>query len=142
MVILSQVKPIKQTRAGLDKKFRKVIETPVGFEFFVAIHDFIEYIEKNPIIMKAVSKQKKGNLEAMLANKYDSLKRIYQGVEDINVKTNADIGHSRYMGIVELGQIQKKVASENNSFWKKREFFKKAAALVHKNLDDYLVSKS
>lgn len=136
------MKPIKQTRTGLEKKFRKVIETPISFEFYVAIHDFVEYIETSPVIMKAIAKQRKGDVEAMLANKYDSLKRIYQGVEDINVKSNDDIGHSRYMGIVELGQIQKKVASESNSFWKKREFFKKAAALVHKNLDDYLVSKS
>ena len=29
----------------LDRKFQKVVTTPAGFDFFMAIHDFIEHIE-------------------------------------------------------------------------------------------------
>lgn len=123
-----------KTKSGLEKKFKKVVETPAGFDFFVAIHDFIEHIELSPPLLRGLSSRIKANQELDIATKYDYLKKIYQGVEDISKKSNTDLGHARYAVILELRRIQNKEASESNSFWKKRESSRKLAVMVYERL--------
>lgn len=128
----------EKAKFDLDKKFKKVSETSAGFDFFVAIHDFIECIELNPSLAKGLSDRIKINRDLNITNKYDYLKKIYQGLEDIYAKSNKDLGHERYMVIKELNQIQKEKASESNSFWKKREVSRKLATLIYERLGLYL----
>ena len=127
-----------KTRSDLDKKFRRVLATPASFDFFVAIHDFIKHIELNPFLSRGLSDRVKINRELNIANKYDYLKKIYQGLEDINMKSNTDLGHTRYMVIRELNQIQNKEASESNSFWKKRESLRKLTSVVYERLNAHI----
>ena len=48
-------------KSDLDKKYSKVIKTPASFEFFIAIHGFIKYIEQNPILSESLSFRIKTN---------------------------------------------------------------------------------
>ncbi|MDR3581960.1 MAG: hypothetical protein P4L67_01660 [Candidatus Pacebacteria bacterium] len=128
----------KQVRQMLAKKGGKVREAPEGFAFYVSLHDFIEYIESTPSFEVFFKGRGKGSRAKDLAPKYFVLKQVYQGIEDIDLRTTDDLGHDRYVAIRELGLIRKKDISENNSFWKRREQLKKVAGEVHKTLDDYL----
>ena len=124
-----------KVKSGLDKKFQKVLKTPASFDFFVAIHDFIEHIELNPSLSDVLSRRVKSNLELNIPKKYDYLKQIYQGLEDANSKSNVDMGHTRYSVILELNRIRNKDFSESNSFWKKRELFRKLTGEIYKRLN-------
>ncbi len=128
MTLLGKVK------SDLDEKFQKISKTPASFDFFVAIHDFIEHIELNPSLSKNLASYTKSNQEMKISSKYSHLKRIYQGLEDVNIKSNADLGHERYMVIIELNKIKNKNVSENNSFWKKRELFRKLTEEIYEIL--------
>lgn len=132
---------LEKMKSDLNKKFQKVLQTQAGFDFFVAIHDFIKYIELNPTLSKGILNLVKTDKELNLANKYEYLKKIYQGLEDISVKSNVDLGHTRYMVIQELNKIKNKDVSENNSFWKKRELSRKLAGIIYEKLNARL-SKS
>lgn len=132
------MKSLVKTKSDLDKKFQKVLQTPASFDFFVAIHDFIKHIELNPILFKGLSDRVKANRELDIAAKYDYLKKIYQGLEDINTKSNIDLGHTRYMIIQELSKIQKKDVSESNSFWKRRELSRKLTGIIYERLNAHL----
>lgn len=123
-----------KVKNGLDVKFQKVLATPASFNFYVAIHDFVEHIETNSSLSKSLSERIKSNRELRISNKYGTLKQIYQGLKDTNVKTNADLGHVRYMVLRELNQIRNNNFSEGNSFWKKRELFRKLAAEIYERL--------
>ena len=129
------MKLLKKVKSDLDKKFQKVLKTPAGFDFFTAIHDFIEYIELNPSLSSKLSSRVKSNRELNIPNKYGYLKQIYQGLEDADVKTNVDLGHTRYMVIQELNRIRNKDVSESNSFWKKRELFRKLTGEIYEILN-------
>jgi hypothetical protein len=128
----------KQIQATLAKKGKKVSEAPDGFKFYLSLHDFIEYIESTPSFEVFFQGRKKGSRARDLAPKYFVLKQVYQGIEDIDLRTTDDLGHDRYVAIRELGLIRGKDISENNSFWKRREQLRKVAGEVHKTLDDYL----
>lgn len=132
------MKSLEKTKSGLSKKFQKILETPASFDFFIAIHDFIEYVELNPMLAGGVSGRTKVNRELDIPNSYGYLRQIYQGLEDVNAKSNADLGHARYGVIKELNQIQNKDVSESVSLWKKRELFRKLAGEVYERLDAYL----
>lgn len=126
-------------RSDLDKKFQAVIKTPAGFDFFVAIHDFIEHIELNSSFSGSLSSGLKLNREQNIPNKYNHLKQIYQGLEDANGKPGIDLGHARCMVLVELNRIKNKDVSESNSFWKKRELFRKLTEEIYGRLNpDYV----
>lgn len=122
-------------KIGLDKKFQKVLKTPASFDFFVAIHGFIKYIELNPVLSASLLSSSKFNQELNIPGKYNNLKRIYQGLEDVNNKSNVDLGHERYAIIVELNRIQNNDVSDSNSFWKKRELFRKLAGEIYQRLN-------
>mgnify|MGYP001576599300 FL=1 len=129
------MKLLKKVKSDLDKKFQKVLKTPAGFDFFTAIHDFIEYIELNPSLSSKLSSRVKSNRELNIPNKYGYLKQIYQGLEDADIKSSADLGHTRYMVIQELNRIRNKDVSESNSFWKKRELFRKLTGEIYEILN-------
>jgi len=124
-----------KTRGNLDKKFQKVQTTPAGFSFFTAIHDFIEYIETNASLCNNLSNRIKSNRDLKIPEKYSCLKQIYQGLEDIRIKTNVDLGHTRYMILEDLKKIRNNNLSESNSFWKKRELFRKMASEIYERLN-------
>lgn len=132
------MKIAEKRKSDLDKKFKKVLETPASFDFFVAIHDFVKYIESNSFLSKSLSTRVKANTELDIANKYDYLKKIYQGLEDMNRKSGVDLGHVRYMVIRDLNKIKNKEVSESNSFWKKRELFRKLAGVIYERLSAHL----
>jgi len=132
------MKSIKKTKSGLSRKFQKVLETPPGFDFFMAIHDFIEYIELSPALTLGVSGRTKINKELDIPNRYGYLRQIYQGFEDVNAKSDADLGHARYGVVRELNRIQNEDVSESVLLWKKRELFRKLAGEVYTRLDAYL----
>ncbi len=121
-------------KSDLDKKFQKVLKTPASFDLFVAIHDFIKCIESNPLFLNILSPRIKSNRELHIPSKYNYLKQIYQGLEDVNVKSNVDLGHSRYAVLLELNKIRNKDVSESNSFWKKRELSRKLASEIYNSL--------
>lgn len=127
-----------KVRSVLGKKVKKVREAPADFKFYVSLHDFIEYIEATPSFEVFFKGRAKGSRARDLAPKYFVLKQVYQGIEDIDLRTTDDLGHDRYVAIRELGLIRSKILSENNSFWKRREQLRKVAGEVHKTLDDYL----
>ncbi len=128
-----------KVKSDLDKNFQKVIKTPAGFDFFVAIHDFIEHIELNSSFYGSLSSRTKPNRERNISNKYNHLKQIYQGLEDINGKSGVDLGHTRCMVMVELNRIKNKDVSESNPFWKKRELFRKLTGEIYERLSpDYI----
>lgn len=125
-------------RSDLDVKFKKVLATPASFAFFVAIHDFVEHIESEPFLAKGLSDRIKINRELDVANKYAYLRKIYQGLEDINTESNADLGHARYAVMLELSRIQNNDVSDSNSFWKKRELSRKLASTIYERLNTYI----
>jgi hypothetical protein len=124
--------------ADLSKKFKKVLATPASFNFYVAIHDFIGFIEANSILAKGLSNKIKINKELDMLSKYVHLRKIYQGLEDMNTKSTADLGHERYMALQDLNRIQNNQLSDTNSFWKKRELSRKLAGMVYERLNVYL----
>ncbi|MBU1091380.1 hypothetical protein KKA27_00735 [Patescibacteria group bacterium] len=127
---------MKKAKIGLDEKFQKILKTPASFAFFVAIHDFIKHIESNRCLSDDLSSciKKTTNQELRISGKYDHLKRIYQGLEDTKAKPDVDLGHERYMALIELNKIRNKDVSENNSFWKKRELFRKLTGEIYEIL--------
>ena len=128
------MKLTEKVKIGLDKKFQKILKTPASFDFFVAIHDFIKHIESNAALSAVVLSSVKANQELNIPAKYTNLKRIYQGLEDTKNKSSVDLGHTRYAVILELNKIQNKDVSDSNSFWKKRELFRKLAGEIYKRL--------
>ena len=130
--------PPKKIRSDLNKIFQKVLQTPASFGFFVAIHGFVKHIEANPSLSKGISSRTKANRDLDITKKYDYLKQIYQGLEDINIKSDADLGHARYSVIRDLNQIQNNDFSDSNSFWKKREISRKFTDEVYQRLIVYL----
>ncbi|MBI5733250.1 hypothetical protein HY967_04885 [Candidatus Jorgensenbacteria bacterium] len=128
------MKLTRKVKSDLDKKFQKVLKTPEGFDFFVAIHAFIKYIESNPLLSDSLSSDLKPNRELNIPGKYSYLKQIYQGLEDADRKSRGDLGHARYMVIREMDRIRSKDFSESNSFWKKRELFRKLAGEIYQTL--------
>ncbi len=133
------MKLVKKVKSDLDKKFQKVLKTPAGFDFFVAIHDFIEHIELNLPLSNSLSCRIKPNRELNIPNKYNYLKQIYQGLEDVHSKSDVDLGHARYMVLIELNRIRSKDVSGSNSFWKKRELFRKLTGEIYERLNPDLV---
>jgi hypothetical protein len=123
----------------LDQKLKEVHETPAGFTFFVSLHDFVEYIEATPSFKVFFSGTKKGSRAKELSAKYAMMKQIYQGIEDIDVRTADDLGHDRFVAIRDLSLIREKNVSENNSFWKQRELLRKLAGEIHGTLCGYLL---
>lgn len=118
----------------LDKTFQKVVATPAGFGFFVAIHDFVDCIESDVTLSKNLSSRNKINKETNIAAKYDSLKQIYQGIKDAEAASVHDLGHDRNTAIRDLVRIKNKETSENNFYWRKRELFKKLSQEVYERL--------
>lgn len=126
---------LEKVKSDLDEKFQKVLKTPASFAFFVAIHDFIEHIELNSLLSASLSSRIKPNRELKIPNKYGYLKQIYQGLEDADIKSNIDLGHARYMVVQDLNRIRNKNFSESNSFWKKRELFRKLTGEIYERLN-------
>ncbi|MDO8466800.1 MAG: hypothetical protein Q7S83_01530 [bacterium] len=129
------MKILPKVKVGLEKKYQKVLKTPAGFDFFVAIHDFVEYIEANKVLAGHVSSNAKANLALNIPNKYSYLKMIYQGLEDADNTTNEDLGHTRYTTLLELKKIRNKDVSDSNSFWKKREVSRESAGEIYQRLN-------
>jgi len=123
-----------KVKNDLDKKFQTVLKTPASFDFFVAIHDFVKHIELNSSLSGNLSSRTKANKERNILIKYDHLKQIYQGLEDANGKSGVDLGHARCMVLVELNKIKNKNIPESNSFWKKRELFRKLTGEIYERL--------
>ncbi len=130
--------PAEKIRSVLDRKLRDVRETPASFTFFVSLHDFVQYVESTPSFDIFFDGEKKGNRASEISPKYSVLKRVYQGIEDIDVRTSNDLGHDRYATIRELSLIRNKDVSDNNSLWKRRELLRKTVGEIHKTLHSYL----
>ncbi len=128
------MKAREKTKRGLDEKFQNVLATSDGFEFFVKIHDFVEYIELRSALSAIILERTKANRELKISSKYDSLKQIYQGLEDAKNKSHDDLGHVRYMIIGDLNKIRNKEYSENITFWKKREVYRKSISEIYEKL--------
>lgn len=124
----------EKVRSDLDEKFQKVLQTPASFAFFVAIHDFVEHIELNSSLSHSLSHTIKPNQALKIPNKYSSLRQIYQGLEDVDTTSNADLGHARYMILQDLKRIRNQDFSESNLFWKKRELFRKLTGEIYERL--------
>lgn len=127
------MKILPKVKVGLEKKFQKVLKTPDSFAFFEAIHDFIEHIEENTLAA-ALSSNTKANIALNIPNKYNHLKQIYQALEDANTKSDADLGHTRYAVLNEIKKIQNNDVSESNTFWKKRDLFRKLVGEIYQKL--------
>jgi hypothetical protein len=127
-----------KTKNDLNKKFQKVAETPASFAFYIAIHDFIQYIEVTPPLTDGLSHKLKVNRELGIPDKYNYLKQIHQALEDIRINSKRDLGHDRYSVMRDMNRIQSKDLSESNSFWKKRELFRKLSGEIYTRLDGYL----
>src|SRR5581483_1678879 len=125
-------------RSALTSKFERVKNTPAGFDFFVSIHDFIQYIESTPSFDVFLKGEKAARRKEMPI-KYFVLRQIYQGIEDVDVVTKNDLGHDRYVAIRELGLIRKQETSESNSLWKRREMARKLIGEIYKTLDAHLL---
>jgi len=128
-----------KVKTDLDKKFQKVLKTPVGFSFYKAIHEFVEHIEANSALSSVVLSSAKANRELNIPNKYGYLKQIYQGLEDASGKPKGDLGHTRYVVLLELNKIKNKDLSESNSFWRKREMFRKLVGEIYQRIVPDLV---
>ena len=124
----------EKVKSDLGKKFHRVIVTPASFDFFAAIHDFIKHIELNPSLSSGLSSRIKSNRELKIPDKYSYLKQIYQGLEDADIVSSVDLGHERYMALQELNRIRNEDVSESNSFWKKRELFRKLVGEIYERL--------
>ena len=125
------MKVLESVKSELDEKFQKIQETPAGFDFFVAIHDFVEHIESHSSLLKTLSKSLEPNQGLKIPSKYFYLKQIYQGLEDANSKSKIDIGHARCMVLVDLNQIRDNNFSESNSFWKNRDSIRKVTGEIY-----------
>lgn len=123
-----------KTKADLDKKYQKVLKTPASFDFFVAIHDFIDHIESDSSLVKILLSKSEANLELKIPTKYNYLKVIHQGLKDAKSKADGDLGHARYAVIIELNKIRDNDVSESNSFWKKRETLRKFVTEIYGRL--------
>jgi hypothetical protein len=128
----------KKTKSALDRKLKEIRETPASFTFFISLHDFVEYIESTPSFAVFFNGTKKGSRAKEISLRYAILKQVYQGIEDLDVQTTADLGHDRNVAIRDLTLIRANNVSENNSFWKRRELLRKIAAETHATLDSYL----
>jgi hypothetical protein len=128
----------KKIKLVLDRKLKKVRETPASFTFFVSLHDFVQYIESTPSFAVFFSGTKKGSRASEISPKYSVLREVYQGIEDIDVRTTNDLGHNRYVAIRDLSLIRNNDVSENNSFWKRRELLRKVAGEIHQTMYSYL----
>ena len=128
----------KRIKSVLDQKLKKVRETPASFTFFVSLHDFVQYIESTPSFSVFFSCAKKGGRASELSARYSIMRQVYRGIEDIDVRTEDDLGHDRYVAIRELNSIRNKDVSETNSFWKHREILRKLASEIHGILYGYL----
>jgi hypothetical protein len=128
----------KKTKSALDRKLEEIRETPASFTFFVSLHDFVEYIESTASFAVFFSGTKKGSRAKEISLRYAILKQVYQGIEDLDVNTNADLGHDRNVAIRDLALIRSNNVSENNSFWKRRELLRKIATETHATLNSYL----
>jgi hypothetical protein len=137
VVLLRHMQTKTAIKSTLASKFEKVKNTPAGFDFFVLVHDFIEYIEANASF-NVFLKGEKAARRKEIPIKYFILRQIYQGIEDIDVATTDDLGHDRFVAIRELGLIRENDTSENNSMWRKRDVVRKLSGEVYKTLDDYL----
>ncbi|MEK9194591.1 MAG: hypothetical protein AAB884_02165 [Patescibacteria group bacterium] len=131
---------LAKKKFDLKKKFQKILKTPASYAFFVAIHDFVKFIELDPVLSDGLSHCIKTSQSPNIATKYANLKLVYQGMEDIFAggRSIGDLGHKRYMVILDLNRIQNKEVSENNSFWKKRELFRKLIIDIHEGLNLHL----
>ncbi len=129
---------IKKTQTNLDKKLKSVIKTEPSYDLFVAIHGFVKHIEFNPVLLKSITLNIKANRENNILAKYTYLKQIHQGIEDLSVQTNVDLGHARYAMIKDLNKIKKLDLSESNTLWKKRELSKKIAGEIHARISEHL----
>lgn len=129
------MKILPKVKQGLEKKYQKVLKTPAGFDFFVAVHDFVEYIEANKPLASHVSSNAKANVALNIPNKYNYLKLIYQGLEDADADTKEDLGHTRYSVILELKKIRNNDVSESNSFWKRREVARESVNEIHNRIN-------
>lgn len=132
------MKPTEKTKLALDRKLKEVRETPASFGFFVSLHDFVEYIESVPSLTIFFNGKKKGSRAKEISAKYIIMRQIYQGIEDIDVRTGDDLGHDRHVAIRDLNLIRNKNVSENNSFWRQRETLRKLAVDIHGTLYGYL----
>ncbi len=126
------------TRLALDQKIAEVRGTPAGFAFFVSLHDFVAYIESAPHFSVFFQGDRKGSRTKELSAKYALMKQIHQGIEDLAVRTEKDLGHDRYVAIRDLTLIRNDRAADNNAFWKQREVLRKLAVEIHKTLSAYL----
>lgn len=122
---VKKVLKTSKKKPNLDQKLQKMLKTPASFAFFVAIHDFVEVIEIDKTLSKKLSRDLK----------YGHLKQIHRGIKDIKLRSTEDLGHERYMVINDLNRIQKEEMSESNSFWKKRELFRKIALEVYERVN-------
>jgi hypothetical protein len=132
------MKDAGKIKSALDRKIKKVRETPASFTFFVSLHDFVEYIESTPSFAVFFSGAKKGSRAKELSAKYAVMKQIYQGIEDIDIRTADDLGHDRFVAIRDLSSIRNKNFSDSNAFWKQREILRKLAGEIHATLCVYL----
>ena len=134
--------PAEKIKLALNRKLKKVRETPASFTFFVSIHDFVQYVESTPSFKVFFSGVKKGSRASEIPSKYSVLKEIYQGIEDIDIKATNDLGHNRYVAIRDLNFIRNNNFSDNNSFWKHREILRKVACDTHQAIYNYLSESS
>ena len=123
-----------KAKIDLDKKYQKVLKTPASFDFFVAIHDFVDHIESNASLVKVLLSKTGANLELKIPAKYDYLKQIHRGLKDAKSKSDSDLGHARYAVILELNKIKDNDVSDSNSFWKKREVMRKFVSDIYGRL--------
>lgn len=128
------MKQTKNTKQALEKKFQRVVATPASFDFFVAIHDFVQCIEQNRALSGHILRRTEINRDRKLPVKYAHLKQIYQGIEDVGGSSRGDLGHERYMTLNDLRRIKNNEESDTNAFWKKRELFRKLTAEVYERL--------
>ncbi len=133
------MKLLPKVKSGLEKKFQKVVKTPASFDFFVAIHDFVEYIEANPVLADGLSSRFKPNRDLNIPNKYTYLKQIHQALEDAGNTTNEDLGHTRYAILLEMKKIKNQDLTDSNPFWKKREVSRKLIGEIYERLNPTLV---
>ena len=128
----------QKEKNAILKQFQSVLETPAGFDFFLAIHDLVENIEQHPPLTKHIARGSKGKSTVDIVTKYGHLKRVYQGFEDKKDTSRTDLGHDRYMVIQAIVRIQNKETSENNFLWKKRDLFRKLAEEIRIELGKIL----
>ena len=114
---------LEQKKRNLSRRFNKVLKTPASFDFFVAIHHFVEQVEA----CLPIARMK-------LPPNYKQLRQIYQGVEDTDAAEAGDLGHERYMVIQDLIRIRKEEVSESNPIWKKREVLRSLSVEVYETI--------